>query len=230
MMKRILYPLLGLVASFSVISCQDDTVAEPTVNVTLEKYTYTVGEIVEFHFEGDADFVTIFTGVDNYTGNGSNHKGSRYEYRERAHENGVSTLQFNCRKDGTAPTADQNVDLHVMLSTDFSGELTIDEIHKATWTDITDGETMKMPTDPAKFSDGTFKVKTNYTSKFDLSPYNDQPVYIAFKYVAKSGMGVQDGWTISSYTVKNQVETDDNVFTVVANGSGGSVCNYIRLV
>ena len=63
---RNLFP--ALVAALVVVSCQVDTVTESTVVTRLEKNVYEVGENVRFHFSGEADFVTIFTGVDNYNG------------------------------------------------------------------------------------------------------------------------------------------------------------------
>ena len=97
---RILFP--ALVAALVVVSCQVDTVTESAVVTTLEKNVYEVGENVRFHFSGEADFVTIFTGVDNYNGGtmGGTIKGSRYIYRNRGSENGSPILSFNCKKDG----------------------------------------------------------------------------------------------------------------------------------
>ena len=61
---RNLFP--ALVTALVVVSCQVDSVTESTVVTRLEKNVYEVGENVRFHFSGEADFVTIFTGVDNY--------------------------------------------------------------------------------------------------------------------------------------------------------------------
>lgn len=63
---RNLFP--ALVTALVIVSCQVDSVTESTVVTRLEKNVYEVGENVRFHFSGEADFVTIFTGVDNYNG------------------------------------------------------------------------------------------------------------------------------------------------------------------
>lgn len=95
---RNLFP--ALVTALVIVSCQVDSVTESTVVTRLEKNVYEVGENVRFHFSGEADFVTIFTGVDNYNGGtmGGTIKGSRYIYRNRGRENGSPVLSFNCKK------------------------------------------------------------------------------------------------------------------------------------
>lgn len=89
-MKNILkYIFLGLL--FMTAGCQNDDVESPSLEVTTEKTTYKVGEVVESRFSGYADFLTIFTGVDNYTAGSveGTFKGSRYIYRERTSEPGT---------------------------------------------------------------------------------------------------------------------------------------------
>ena len=143
---RNLFP--ALVAALVVVSCQVDTVTESTVVTRLEKNVYEVGENVRFHFSGEADFVTIFTGVDNYNGGtmGGTIKGSRYIYRNRGRENGSPVLSFNCKKDGD--NLEEYAEIKLLLSTDFDGDITMEGIKRATWLDIS--EKAKWPVEGTK--------------------------------------------------------------------------------
>lgn len=209
MMKNI-FKLLGIGCIFCVASCQDDRVKEPTLVTTLEKNIYEVGENVRFNFSGDADFVTIFTGVDNYNAGTieGNKKGSRYIYRERAKEPGQAILSFNCKKDGD--NLEDYAEIKLLLSTDFKGDMTMEGIKAATWTDISD---------KAKWPVAATKKGTNVNSgNIDLSEWNGQVINLAFRYTAKKGYK-QEGYTISSFTLKNTVETDALPFVLWTNAS-----------
>ena len=221
-MKNVLkYTFLGLL--FMAAGCQNDDVESPSLEVTTEKTAYKVGEVVEFRFSGYADFLTIFTGVDNYTAGSveGTFKGSRYIYRERTSEPGTCYLSFNCRKDNLN-TLD-NAELRLLVSTDFNGEVkNMDAIHAATWTDITDR---------AKWPVASTKSGTNVASgNIDMSEWNGQKIYVALKYTAGAGAD-QFGWTLSSFTLKNTVPTDANTFVIWNNGSApkfGTMTNIMQ--
>ncbi|EEF89858.1 hypothetical protein BACCELL_02526, partial [Bacteroides cellulosilyticus DSM 14838] len=183
---RNLFP--ALVAALVVVSCQVDTVTESTVVTRLEKNVYEVGENVRFHFSGEADFVTIFTGVDNYNGGtmGGTIKGSRYIYRNRGRENGSPVLSFNCKKDGD--NLEEYAEIKLLLSTDFDGDITMEGIKRATWLDIS--EKAKWPVE------GTKKGVNVNSGAIDLSEWNGRDIYLAFRYTAKKGQK-QEGYTIS---------------------------------
>ena len=200
---RNLFP--ALVAALVVVSCQVDTVTESTVVTRLEKNVYEVGENVRFHFSGEADFVTIFTGVDNYNGGtmGGTIKGSRYIYRNRGRENGSPVLSFNCKKDGD--NLEEYAEIKLLLSTDFDGDITMEGIKRATWLDIS--EKAKWPVE------GTKKGVNVNSGAIDLSEWNGRDIYLAFCYTAKKGQK-QEGYTISSFNLNNTVETDALPYTI----------------
>lgn len=205
---RNLFP--ALVAALVVVSCQVDTVTESTVVTRLEKNVYEVGENVRFHFSGEADFVTIFTGVDNYNGGtmGGTIKGSRYIYRNRGRENGSPVLSFNCKKDGD--NLEEYAEIKLLLSTDFDGDITMEGIKRATWLDIS--EKAKWPVE------GTKKGVNVNSGAIDLSEWNGRDIYLAFCYTAKKGQK-QEGYTISSFNLNNTVETDALLYTIWTNAS-----------
>lgn len=193
-----------------LVSCQDESVDAPTLKATTDKNVYKVGENVRIHFSGDADFVTVYTGVDNYNGGttGGSIKGSRYIYRNRAYENGKPVLSFNCRKDGDK--LEEYANIRLMLSTDFDGDITMEGIRRAVWTDISD---------KAKWPVASTKKGTNVNSgQIDLSEWNGQDIHLAFRYTAQKGRK-QEGYTISSFTLKNTVQTDELPYVIWTNAS-----------
>lgn len=221
MKNNLKYAFLGLL--LATVGCQNDEVEVPSLEVTTEKTTYKVGEPVEFRFSGYADFLTIFTGVDNYTAGSveGTFKGSRYIYRERISEPGQCFLSFNCRKDNVNTL--ENATLSLLVSTDFNGDVKdMDAIRAAEWIDITDR---------AKWPDASTKSGTNVASgNIDLSEWNGRKIHVALRYRADAGAD-QYGWTLSSFTLKNTVPTDANTFVIWNNGSApkfGTMTNIMQ--
>ena len=209
-MKKTIYSLLSISILAGAVSCQVDDVADPTLHVMTEKATFKVGEIVRFNFSGDADFVTFYSGVDNYNGGSvvGNVAASRYIYKDRGSEPGQAILSFNCRKDAANPS--ENAELNLFLSTNFTSDMTMDAIHAANWIDITDR---------AKWPTASHKQGQNVGSgNIDLSAWNGQQIHIGFRYKAGSN-GTQTGWTISSFNLKNTVPTDALPYTLWQNAS-----------
>ncbi|HIW66476.1 MAG TPA: DUF5017 domain-containing protein [Candidatus Alistipes intestinipullorum] len=221
-MKSVLKYIFGVIL-LSITGCQKDEVVMPTLEVTTDKTVYKVGEEVVFRFSGYADFLTIFTGVDNYTAGSvqGTFKGSRYIYRERVSEPGQSILSFNCRKDNVNTL--NNAELRLLISADFNGDVnSMDAIHAATWTDITDRATWP--------DASTASGKNIASGNIDLSEWNGQLIYVALKYTAGAGAD-QYGWTLSSFTLKNTIPTDSNPFVIWNNGSApkfGTMTNQLQ--
>lgn len=209
-MKKTIYSLLSISVLAGAVSCQVDDVSEPTLTMMTEKTTYKVGEIVRFNFSGDADFVTFYSGVDNYNGGSvvGNIAASRYIYKDRASEPGQAILSFNCKKNAANPQ--DNAELKLFLSTNFTSDMTMDAIHEADWLDITDR---------AKWPTADTKQGTNVASgNIDLSQWNGQQIHIGLRYKAGTN-GTQTGWTISSFNLKNTVPTDALPYTLWQNAS-----------
>ncbi|PWJ57747.1 uncharacterized protein DUF5017 [Dyadobacter jejuensis] len=202
-MKNILKITMA-VASLTVGACSVDKVALPELQVTTEKVSYKVGEVVNFNFEGNPDRIYFFSGE----------LGKRHEFAGRATADGTPQLQFSTLREN----GKQEGSLRLMLSTDFPGitvgdyEATQKSITEASWTDITG---------PATLSTGT-KVSSG---ALDLSEYaqEGQPVFIGFKYLATPG-SIQNKWTISDLTLKN-VLSDGTSYTL-ANMTNTAISNY----
>lgn len=56
--------LSGLIIATVLMSCKKEyTVKEPSLNINLSKQTYKVGDTITFDFDGDADFITFYSGT-----------------------------------------------------------------------------------------------------------------------------------------------------------------------
>lgn len=205
-----------------LIGCQKNEIPDPTFTVVTDKTTYKAGEEVVFKLDGEADFVTFYSGLPFYTGVTEGAiKGQRYEYRNRVSEPGSSVLAFNC-KQNNANTLNNGETLKLLISTDFSGSASnLEDIHKATWIDITD---------KAKWPTSASKTNNVASGNIDLSEYGDKLVNVALRYDAPAGV-TQYGFTLSSFTLKNTISTTDSyTYTIWNNGSAplfGTTSNVV---
>ncbi len=105
-------------------SCEKlENVDVPQFDVTTEKLTYKVGESINFAFNGDPDLISMYSGE----------VGNDYEYRKGRHISSTFKAQFDQQMlDGR-----QDNQISILLSTDFSGVYTFDQIKAANWLDIT---------------------------------------------------------------------------------------------
>ncbi|MFD2555712.1 DUF5017 domain-containing protein [Sphingobacterium tabacisoli] len=173
-MKRIIYILIAL----QFISCKDDlAVREIKMNMSVEKSTVRVGEVVRFNIAGDYDYMTFYSGEE----------GSEYQYRERTQiEGGKGELTFNTITAG-ASAGERNIKL--FCTNDFYGDYTWDGIEKANWKDI---------------SDKVIWATGNEISSgiVDISEFSGRkPMYFAFKYQGAAGLN-HNAWIVRSTQVK----------------------------
>ena len=174
-------------------SCQDQEVADPGFDATVEKTSYRGGEPVTFAFTGGADMVTFFSGEVN----------KEFRYKTRDTVSGKPQLQFTSFKQAST----QENTLSLLVSTDFSGNLDIPSVQAATWKDMT-----------AKASLSTGADNTP-SGVIDLSEFlaERKPVYIAFKYTATKA-SAQPAWTIKNLAVEN-VQADGSKISLAASAN-----------
>jgi len=205
------YYFAALIPLLVFSSCKkQQVILTPDFDVTVDKTTFAVNEPVTYLFTGDADIVTFFSGA----------AGKEYKYKDRYRIDGKPQIQFTSYRQGTST---QTNTLSLLLSKDFTGTYDLDNLQKATWTDITSR---------AILSTGIDNTASGIIDLTDL-PTPDLPVYIAFKYTAKKDTAVaQPTWTIKNVAINN-IAADGTNFSIgtSANINWGtlSVLNSVNL-
>ena len=175
--------------------------------VTAESTSFNAGDTARFSFAGNPDIITFYSGEP----------GKRFEYRDRVQAEGLPILNFStARANGV-----QENTLLLMISSDFKGVVRGDtsstkaNITAASWQDITSRATLA--------TSGTALSSGNV----DLSDFAEagKPVYIAFKYIAEAG-SIQPKWTISNFTVKNNLSDGASYTIANMNTSTNPYTNY----
>lgn len=189
----------GLLGALFLQSCKKE-VDEPEFDITFDQKVYAVNQPIVFNISGGADLITFYSGEP----------GKEYKYRERFRVDGKSTMQFTSYRQNT----DQPNSLSLLVSSDFSGIYDVENIQKATWTDLTSRATLSSGADNTP------------SGTIDLSDIQkpETPVYFAFKYVAKQGAVAQPTWTIKNIVI-NTTEADGTLVPVAttANLTWGAV-------
>lgn len=200
-----IYILLALCLA-SACSSKFESVSDPDISATLESPTAYVGEGVSFHFTGDADFVTFYSGET----------GNDYAYKdvERVYD-GEGFISFACgfqngdQYKRQAEPAGKDKLISFWWSDDFDGNYTVESIEKATWHDVTD-----LFTWPSARVDGdnARDIKTNVpcgTVALDelFGGRPDKPVYLAFRYkcdiMQPDGLNGRTRAVVSGFKINN---------------------------
>ncbi len=203
-MKKLIYTSIFFTGLLILQACNRNEFVQLTFDVSTSKSSYQVGENIGYNFTGNPYMITFYSGEP----------GKKYENRNRYTAQGIPKLQFT----SLIANGVQTGSLHIMVSNDFLGvvkgndSITISNIPKATWTDITSRATLSAGTSTA-------------SGAIDLSDFAalEKPVYIAFKYTAESG-SIQRKWTISGLTVTNTLP-DATTYTL-ANLTTTAINNY----
>lgn len=178
-------------------------------SVAAERTTLTAGDTARFSFAGNPDIITFYSGEP----------GKRYEFKDRVQAEGTPILNFSSLK----ANGSQTNTLQLVVSTDFKGVVRGDttatraNITAAAWDDISSRVAWPAANGGTALSSGDV----------DLSDYANagKPVYIAFKYGAAAG-SIQPKWTISNFTVKNNL-SDGTSYTIAnMNTSATPYTNY----
>ena len=113
------------------------------------------------------------------------------DYEEYVKNKGM-TLSFST----TVQYGDQEDQFSVLVSTDFSGNATMEDIHNASWTDVTDAFGLASSTEHVTWGPE------------DLVQHmaDGKPIYIAFRYITlpQGDNGKQRTWKVSSFEIKNK--------------------------
>lgn len=185
--------IFTLGVSLFFISCKKSftAVEMPDLQISAESLTVGVNKPVIFNFAGNADLVTLFSGVP----------GSEYKYRERATlENAKPQLSFDSWRRYGAQDGLPDSTIALYISQDFSGTYDLASITKANWVDFTDRAAWSYIKSPG--------TEVTPSGILDLSEFKQQdaPIYIAFKYNDKPKTVSQRGWTITNLRVDNVLE------------------------
>jgi len=188
---------LAAVAALILSSCKKQAIDTPSFDVSVTKTSFAVNEPITFTFSGTADIVSFYSGVT----------GSEYRYKGRTTVDGTPQLQFNSYRSGAST---QTNTMSVLISKDFDNVFSIDDLQKATWTDITSRATLSTGVDntPSGVIDLTDQMSGN------------TPIYLAFRYTAKNDPVVaQPTWAIKAIAINNVAANG----TVTAIGTQSSI-------
>lgn len=207
---KILNRLLGVaVVAVLVSACQRDEITVPVAEVTTDKTIYKVKDSVRFQFSEDADMITFYSGE----------KGKEYKHRNRLELEG-GDIRLNIETQVLYGLQTNN--LKLMVSTDFNGKYTKEDVETASWTDVSSRLTWCVA------AAGAVGVRTvsEYASIKDLVKPG-LPLYFGFKYTglkSTSTVAQQRTWRVYQFNVQNKFsETEAIPVTNRANAGWNSV-------
>ena len=165
---------------------KEEQVNVPVLEVMADKQTIKAGETVNFSLRGNADFVSFYAGTPL----------NDYAYKDgRTLGAGVVMYSF----DSYTYSGTQKDQLSLVVSNDFDGIDSINDIHKATWTDITGSYSLAN-------AENTFMPAGNS----DITPFakDGKTFYLPYKYKAEPAVdaGVGKIWKIRNTVLTNQTE------------------------
>lgn len=180
---------------------KQEEVVSPQFDVQLASATVKANTPVVFNFSGEPGILSFYSGE---VGKDYNFNGGRivkYKY----------LLNFDSQiLDGA-----QENQFSVLVSSDFKGLYNLDEVHAATWKDITSKFRI------ATHADNRALVGSGEQDITDALA-NKKPVYIAFRYIARpeTANGKFNLWRVQNLFL--QTESDYNGRIAVIEQSGGA--------
>ncbi len=184
-MKRIAILLGAAILTYAcdyamMVQTPDFKVVTPVIEIN-------TGEAATFRFEGNADYITFYSG-EAY---------SDYKFRDgrKIIPGDRNTLSFET----AISEVGQRDQLSVLIGNDFNGDyLDYNNLINSGWTDITSNITLATDANVKNSSD------------IDISSFiqDDKPTYIAFRYKTKSQAenGKASRWVVSNLKVKTYPE------------------------
>ena len=186
---KLVYYLIFLLF-FSVACNKKINVSPVSFGITTDSTSYKAGDTVYFHFSGNPDIITYYSGEP----------GSNYANRNRDTASGNVTANFyTSRLYGNSTKA-----LSFLVSNDFDGIYDSADLKKATWTDLSSHVTF-----------GTSTTNT-FSGNISLDSFlnSNQQLFLAFRYIGLVGPGIkQSRWNLSSFSVNNMLP-DSTVYPV----------------
>ena len=173
-----------------IVGCNKDEVAENYFTVSTEKTTYKKGEIINFNFSGNPDFISFYSGE----------LGFNYENKDRNILNGKVELRFSTYMQSGM----QLNSLQLLTSSNFNGSFTKVGLKTGTWTDITRR---------AVLSTGADNTASGVVDISDLvMPYKQ--MYFAFRKIdTNSPTLLPSQWTVKSFNLDVKL-LDDSLFPI----------------
>lgn len=156
-----------LLLSLAFQSCDDiEEVQNPNFNVTFNQ-TAKVGVPITFTVNNAPNFLNFYSGED----------GSKYKFKERVKAEGDFFLEFETARHYFDGSSKSDNAWNLLVSTDYTGSGSIEDVKKATWTDLT--------------SDFVFATARTYnpttkSGKVNITKFaSDKPAYFAIKMLAE---------------------------------------------
>lgn len=195
-MKTVKYKL-GIFLAFLSLGCAKEYhVEEPTLQITVAKSTVKVGDVVVFNFDGNADFISFYSGE----------KGMDYAFhnKERIYQSN-NVLSFR-----SAKYAGNNTDCaRLKYSTDFNGVYDRAAIRAATWIDITDQFTIP----PIVGTSATFSNSGDVEIS-NLFPADGKPVYFGWFFTTQAN-SQRTQFQVAEFKIQGVVTQDPSLSGVV---------------
>jgi len=187
-MKTIKNTVMLLCAGIGFVGCNKVEVTMPTFDVQVETLTYKVGDMVDFTFTGDADQITFYSGETM----------KDYAYIDGRVDKvlALNTSFSTAIRYGLANG--QKDLLSVWVSSDFSGDYTIEGVHSATWKDnVSKDFTLAPPT-----MDNNTAANFIPSGVLDIMSEAEEgkPLYLAFRYKKDAGKE-QRNWFMRNIAV-----------------------------
>lgn len=164
--------IASMLAAFALTGCDPDAVDDVDFGVSVADCQNMVhaGKEVTFQFSGNPDYIAFYSGEE----------GNNYANKDRTEVELRSLSMTTAFRQQYTDREYYNQELiRVYISEDFSGNYTVEDIKRATWTKISGQEEgqVKVPAPP-----GSSAVNTSST--FDLAAYATKDFYVAFEYNA----------------------------------------------
>lgn len=186
-------------------ACDRDEAKSVEFGVSIGNTTVYAGEVVNFEFDGNPDYVVFYPGT----------KACSYANRERTRIE-LDSIGVSCSIEqvyNDVPSYSGETIMHAFVSQDYSGEQTPEAIQKATWTDISGpGEDLlNMPI-------VTSATLPAVSAKVNLSDYLDSKFFFAFRYVAGPNNNPTSGYGKPRVQIKDLTmikrEPDKNIISM----------------
>mgnify|MGYP003577753642 FL=1 len=193
--------MMFLMLAILFASCMKEDIASADMQVRANASSYKVGDTVVFRFEGAPDNIVFYSGEN----------GHNYALKDRLYAD--NDLQIDFKTLVQWGVIYDN--LKLLVSNDFSGMYTREEIDKATWTDISD---------KAIFSTGQDNTPSGTLSlKPYLSSVDTASLYLAFRYTDFQ-RPQQNRWVIRTFNaVKVSPEGVQSNVATISNAGWNAV-------
>ena len=169
------YKYMLMAASLLLITtaCRKDfeKVDGVSFEARLDSEVFKVGEPVTFHFEGNPNLITFWSGEE----------GHDYAYVDKDRITDTEMyFAFNASTGSGVVGHANPSSCPISYSTDFSGEYSLEAMNAATWIDITDLFVMPDDTEIKSLYSGDVKVSDFYTDP-------EKPIYFRFFFHVEGG-------------------------------------------